>query len=147
DGAGEAAGPGAARGTRAAARPAAAASKPSPQAEALRREIATLHAGLGERDHYELLGLARSASLADVKSAYFAAAKRFHPDALGALGLHDARAQAQAVFARIVAAYETLSDPARRRDYDLGLDGEADGGEGARLMQAESLYRKAEVML
>ena len=126
--------------------PAGAARAVTPEAEALRREIQTLHAGLRERDHYEMLGVARDASLADIKRAYFAAAKRFHPDALGALGLADVRGQAQEVFARIVQAYETLSDPARRRDYDLGLSGE-DAGEAARLVQAEALFRKAEILL
>lgn len=119
---------------------------PSPEAEALRREIATLHASLAQHDHYAMLGVPADAPLAAVKRAYFAAAKRFHPDTLGALGVGDARAQAQEVFARIVQAYETLSDPARRRDYDAGLGGD-DGGEAARLMQAEALYRKAEIML
>lgn len=119
----------------------------SPDAQALRREILALHASLAERDHYGLLGLERGATLADVKRAYFAAAKRFHPDTLGALDLGDVRAQAQEAFGRIVAAYETLSDPARRRDYDQGLDGEGADGEIARVMQAEALYRKAEVML
>jgi tetratricopeptide (TPR) repeat protein len=126
---------------------AAPASAPSAEAQALRREIGELHTSLRGRDHYGMLGIGRDAPLTAVKSAYFAAAKRFHPDALGALGLGELRAQAQAIFARIVQAYETLSDPARRRGYDQGLDGEGDDGEAARLMQAEALYRKAEVML
>lgn len=127
----------------AAGRPAAATA----EAEALRREIGALHASLRERDHYQLLGVERDAPAAAVKRAYFAAAKRFHPDALGALGLADLRAPAQAVFARIAQAYEVLSDPIRRRDYDQGLAGEGDDGEAARVMQAEALYRKGEVLL
>jgi len=126
--------------------PAAARRGPSPEAQALRRDITALHASLGERDHYAMLGVEHDAPLAAVKRAYFAAAKRFHPDAIGVLGLGDVRAQAQAVFARIVQAYETLSDPVRRRDYDQGLDGEG-AEEIARVMQAEALYRKAEIML
>lgn len=127
------------------ARPAAARG-PAPDAAALRREIVALHERLREHDHYGVLGLAPDAPLAAVKRAYFAAAKRFHPDALGVLGLGDLRGQAQEVFARIVQAYETLSDPARRRDYDQGLAGD-EGGEAARVMQAEALYRKAEILL
>jgi tetratricopeptide (TPR) repeat protein len=130
---------------RAAARPPATRA-PSHEGEALRREIARLHASLGELDHYGMLGIERDAPLAAVKRAYFAAAKRFHPDALGVLGLGDARAQAQEVFARIVQAYEILSEPARRRDYDQGYTDEG-AEEAARAMQAEALYRKAEVML
>lgn len=125
----------------------AAGAVSSPEAEALRRELGERHARLAASDHYEILGIGHHAPLAAVKKAYFAAAKRFHPDALGALGLGELRGQAEAVFARAVQAYETLSDPARRRDYDQGLAGEGDGGEAARVMQAEALYRKAEVML
>lgn len=124
----------------------AAARGPTPEAAALRREIGALHASLHEHDHYRMLDLAPDAPLAAVKRAYFAAAKRFHPDTLGALGLGELRLQAQEVFARIVQAYETLSDPARRRDYDQGRAGD-DGGEAARVMQAEALYRKAEILL
>jgi len=140
-----AAAPGSARpaagGAAPAARPAAADSA------ALRREITGLHASLAERDDYAMLGIARDATLGAVRSAYFAAAKRFHPDALGVLGLGDVRALAQEVFARMAQAYETLSDPARRRDYDLQLDGEGGDGEAARVMQAEALYRKGEILL
>lgn len=130
-----------------------AAQKDSPQAtdaadaEALSREIRELHAALRERDSYQLLGLERTAAPGDIKLAYFAAAKRFHPDALARLGLTALRPQAQAVFARIAQAYETLSDPARRRDYDQGLAGEGSDGEAQRVLQAEALYRKAEVMM
>jgi tetratricopeptide (TPR) repeat protein len=118
-----------------------------PEFERLAREIRELHAALGERDHYELLGVPRSAPLHDVKRAYFAAAKRFHPDALARLGLADLRVQAEEVFARIARAYETLSDPGRRRDYDHGLDRAGADADAQRVVQAEALYRKAEIMM
>ena len=116
-------------------------------AEALAHEIRALHASLADRDYYELLGVAHDATVGDVKRAYLGAAKRFHPDGLARLGLEALRPQAQALFARIARAYETLSDPARRREYDQGLTGDGANGQAQRVVQAEALYRKAEVMM
>lgn len=63
-------------------------------------------------DFYIVLGLPRDATLADVKRAYKRLARRFHPD----INPGDRRAAAQ--FRQIAEAYETLSDPDRRRRYD-----------------------------
>lgn len=59
-------------------------------------------------DLYDVLGVARDADQDEIKRAYRAAAKKFHPDAEG-----------NSYFFRLIQqAYETLSDPARRADYD-----------------------------
>ena len=63
-------------------------------------------------DFYIVLGLGRDATLADVKRAYRRLARKFHPD----INPGDRRAAAQ--FRQIAEAYETLSDPDRRRRYD-----------------------------
>jgi molecular chaperone DnaJ len=63
-------------------------------------------------DLYLILGLDRGATLADVKRAYRRLARRYHPDINP--GDHVAAAQ----FRQIAEAYETLSDPDRRRRYD-----------------------------
>jgi len=128
----------------------AASSKPDTEKddelEALRREVRERHQRLGETDHYAVLGVERDADPAAVKRAYFAAAKRFHPDALASLGLGDLRPQATEVFAAIATAYDTLSDPRRRREYDAGGGGSGEA-EADRLANAEALFRKAEILL
>lgn len=59
-------------------------------------------------DLYDVLGVARDADQDEIKRAYRAAVKKFHPDAEG-----------NSFFFRLIQqAYETLSDPARRADYD-----------------------------
>jgi molecular chaperone DnaJ len=63
-------------------------------------------------DFYILLGLERGASLNDVKRAYKRLARKFHPD----INPGDRLAATQ--FRQIAEAYETLSDPDRRRRYD-----------------------------
>ena len=64
-------------------------------------------------DLYIILGIDRNASVMDVKRAYRRLARKFHPDINP--GDHIAAAQ----FRRIAEAYQTLSDPDRRRRYDL----------------------------
>ena len=120
--------------------------RPNREAEEVRQEILALHGALAERSHYELLNLDRNAEIRAIKKAYFQLAKRYHPDALSRLQLDDIKDEAKEVFAQIATAYEILSDPKRRRAYDdpAPLDDELDAD---RIMRAESLYRKAEVLL
>jgi hypothetical protein len=61
-------------------------------------------------DYYELLGVPRSASPSQIRSAYRSLAKVMHPDAGGTAG----------TFRLLREAYETLTDPDRRDEYDGG---------------------------
>ncbi|HEX6324872.1 MAG TPA: J domain-containing protein [Vicinamibacterales bacterium] len=63
-------------------------------------------------DFYIVLGVPREATLADVKRAYRRLARRYHPD------INPGDDTAAAVFRRVAEAYEILSDPHRRRQYD-----------------------------
>src|SRR5207253_3742069 len=75
-------------------------------------------------DLYVILGLGREATVGDIKRAYKRLARRYHPD----INPGDRTAAAQ--FRAIAEAYETLSDPERRRRYDLGVR-TGDPGEAA----------------
>lgn len=69
-------------------------------------------------DHYEVLGLDRAASSEDIKRAYRRLARQYHPDA------NPDPAAAERI-KEINAAYEVLSDPAKRERYDLYGDANA----------------------
>ena len=66
------------------------------------------------RDPYEILGLARDADEAAIKSAYRKSAKRHHPD------LHPGDATAAERFQELNAANDILSDPEKRARFDRG---------------------------
>ena len=74
-------------------------------------------------DHYATLGVARSASIADIRRAYRARMRSAHPDAqkngsaVGGSGSFNGASVADEV-TRIAAAWEVLSSPTRRAAYD-----------------------------
>lgn len=75
-----------------------------------------------ELDPYAELDIAHDASAAQIKQAFRKAALRWHPDkAASKHGVDDERrAEAEARFRRINAANDVLSDPVKKRQYDLG---------------------------
>jgi tetratricopeptide (TPR) repeat protein len=114
--------------------------------EVIRTEIQGMIDRLPDLDHYAALGLGSDASAAEIKKAYFKAAKQYHPDALARAGASDLREDAARIFARISEAFETLSDPSRKSAYDAGGRNEPEIDTG-RLAQAEKSYRKGEILL
>jgi curved DNA-binding protein len=66
------------------------------------------------QDHYARLGVAHTASPADIKRAYRKLARKFHPDL-------NKEPQAEARFKEVAEAHEVLIDPKRRTDYDDSL--------------------------
>jgi len=75
------------------------------------------------RDYYEVLGVDRDASGAEVKRAFRLLARELHPD----VNAHDPEAEEK--FKAAAEAYEVLSDPERRSTYDrFGHEGLRTGG-------------------
>jgi molecular chaperone DnaJ len=75
-----------------------------------------------QRDYYDILGLSRGASDAEVKKAFRKLAQQWHPDVSTEAGADDR-------FKEINEAYQVLSDPGRRQAYDMF--GHAGAGAGA----------------
>jgi molecular chaperone DnaJ len=77
------------------------------------------------KDFYETLGVSRNASADDIKRAYRALARKHHPD------VADNKVEAEHRFKEINEAYEVLSDPQKRAQYDrFGSVGNGAGGFG-----------------
>src|SRR6266704_1409674 len=69
------------------------------------------------KDYYEILGVPRTASDADIKKAFRKLAREYHPD------VAKNKKQAEEKFKEINEAYEVLGDSAKRKKYDeLGAD-------------------------
>lgn len=67
---------------------------------------------MAKKDYYDCLGVTRTATITEIKSAYRSMAKKCHPD------LHPGDAAAEVQFKEITEAYEVLSDTQKRAAYD-----------------------------
>lgn len=84
---------------------------------------------MAKEDYYQLLGVERNASDAEIKKSYRSMAMKYHPDRNT-----DNPDAAEAKFKQIKEAYEVLSDGQKRAAYDqfghAGVDGSMGGGRG-----------------
>ncbi|QAY63053.1 molecular chaperone DnaJ [Xylanimonas allomyrinae] len=74
-------------------------------------------------DYYEILGVERDATPEQIKKAYRRLARELHPDVAGESG--------EERFKDVARAYEVLSNPDKRQQYDRGVDPTAPGGGGS----------------
>lgn len=68
---------------------------------------------LAQKDYYKILAVSKTASQADLKRAYRKLSLKYHPD-------KNSSPDAAEKFAEISVAYDTLSDPEKRKVYDKG---------------------------
>lgn len=72
-----------------------------------------------KRDYYTILGVAKTASVEDIKKAYKKIAMRYHPDMLAQRNASDAEKKEAAVkLQEAIEAEAVLTDPAKRSTYD-----------------------------
>ena len=69
-------------------------------------------------DFYDVLGVTRHATNAEIKTSYYHLAKKYHPDRYHQRDSGDLRTKLEALFALITQAYDTLSQPGERAAYD-----------------------------
>ncbi|BCR03663.1 hypothetical protein DESUT3_07320 [Desulfuromonas versatilis] len=106
---------------------------------------------LAAQDHFGLLGVGRDSGREEVKKAYFALARKYHPDHFLQQNLSpDLHEKVNDLFQRINEAYGVLTDPNRRKAYLAELSRPAEqpqGVEVAEVLRAETAFVKGSVLL
>jgi len=82
------------------------------------------------QDHYGVLGIDRTSRLKQVREAYYALARRYHPDRFRSGPLSDLLPRFEDFFMSVTESYNTLSDKERRLEYDEQLSSTPKSGEG-----------------
>ena len=84
---------------------------------------------MAKRDYYEILGVPRTARADDIKKAHRKLVRKYHPD------VNKDNKEAEERFKEVQEAYDVLSEPGKRRNYDqfghAGVGGAPGGGPGA----------------
>lgn len=97
------------------------AAPPDKGDDSRRREILDAYQTLRAKNHFEVLGIPRGSTEAQIKEAYFRLAKRFHPDSHHDPALVDLADKLEAVFIRLGEAYELLRNAHSRASYEAAL--------------------------
>jgi len=122
-----------------------------PASEARRLEIlAALH--LLQGNHFDVLGVPRGASEAEIRAAYFNLVRQFHPDRQTDPALADLKRDVEGLFIRIGEAYEVLGNSKRRARYEAELTSpppveSAASRELENALLADDTIRKAEQLI
>jgi curved DNA-binding protein CbpA len=121
-------------------------SEPAPSSDPKAREAELLFASMDEQTYYEMLGVAKNASMDEIRGSFMKMAAKWHPDRAPTAAAKEAY---QRVFALVNEAHQTLSDETARGRYNrIAQDG---GGTPAAqrkvlaMLEASSLAQKADI--
>ncbi|MBW1808769.1 MAG: response regulator [Deltaproteobacteria bacterium] len=122
----------------------------SPEDRSLREELAEKAVEMKKQDYFEVLGVSKNASRAEIKKAYFSLAKQYHPDRISGSASAEIRNLADEIFDLISSAHDVLSDDTRREQYveELTSGEKRDvSSEVSKILSAEGLFQKGEIAL
>ena len=95
---------------------------------------------MSKRDYYEVLGVSKGVSEAELKKAYRKLAMKYHPDR------NKGDADAEKKFKEAAEAYEILRDPQKRAQYDqfghAGIGGQGGFGGGNMDFDVEDIFSR-----
>lgn len=119
--------------------------------ESLKRErLANKVAAMRKLDYFEILGVPTTATREEIKRAYFALAKEYHPDKHFGSSSAEVRQLAQQLYDLISSAHDTLTDPVERDRYlkevAAGVKREM-GDDVGKILAAEGKFQKGEDLM
>jgi curved DNA-binding protein CbpA len=101
----------------------------APEMSLTKESVQNAFDSMGRQNYYEVLEVGHGATPLEIKKAYFHMAKLYHPDRHFEPEMSDMKEKFEALFSRIHDAYEKLSSPTARDQYNVDL---ASGVESAR---------------
>jgi len=111
----------------------------------LRKRLAMRVKAMRRMNHFEVLGVSKTADGEEIKRAYYALMREVHPDRMRLLVPADARHLAEQITQRLTRAFETINEEERREDYLERLEEGTKTGvtdDVGKILQAESEFRK-----
>jgi CheY-like chemotaxis protein len=109
-----------------------------------REAVLARHLRVSGRSHYAVLGVAPTAQRAEIEEAFRRLGETYAPEKLVTLSLGDAHERATELWAQIVLAHETLTDPHKRTAYDE-LERQAVRARSQKLTTQEQERRRGEL--
>lgn len=99
----------------------------------LQDEVTDWLEGIEEKTHYEVLDVSSSASPDDIRSAYLALMKRFHPDNYFGRASDETIDQLELAYQAVASAFQVLADGKKRDEYDIAIGNftDSEGGSSA----------------
>jgi len=118
---------------------------------ARKKEIQEKAAVVEKEDYFAVLGVTHDTPAAEIQKAFFALAKKWHPDRVPPV-LSDVKGLCAKVFARMSEAHQTLTDPNKRAKYEAARKPGGDESPEAQaqvmaILEAATNFQKAEICL
>lgn len=126
--------------------PSKAAAKKEDFQEAKIEEVLAFREQLSRSNYYQILNVSRSATLSDIKKAYFLLAKKYHPDLFDRDLPPEIKEKIDDVFDQITKSFQTLSDEKKKRDYDEKVDFLHEDARKERPRKAEVKFRQGKTL-
>ncbi len=93
----------------------------SAQKSEFEQELDAIHSSLERKNYYQILDVDPDVSRKGLRDAYFRFSKRFHPDKVRNKSTEAMKPKIEIVFRHVTEAYNTLSNPKSRSEYDLSV--------------------------
>ncbi len=122
----------------------------SPEERSVREQLAREIVEMKKKDYFEVLGVSKSATVKEIKKAYFSLAKQYHPDRLFAQASSEVRDLAEELFNLVSNAHDTLIEEELREEHLAGLSSGLKrdvSSEVSNILSAEGILQKGEMAL